>query len=263
MSNNKILRAALAPVLLALYVPGAASDETGAAPEQTPSVLDASQHPPSPTREGALFDEIVPLDAELSWIERFNGDETFNPASTQKFSTPTESYDGSSAPSQDQKEDGATADANGLIKSIRPEQGKIRIAHDPIDKYGMPPMTMVFQVEDKSLLSGLEKGQKIGFDVENTSKGFVVTRIVTQDEDQASGEGSMDARGTVKSVRLSQNKIRIAHDPIEKYGMPAMTMVFKVKDPKMLEEIEKGLRVEFDVENTPGGFEITNIKPAD
>jgi Cu/Ag efflux protein CusF len=250
-------------MLLALYVPGAASDEAGAESEQKPSVLDASQHPPSPTRGGALFDDIVPLDAALSWIERFNGDETFNPESTEKFSAPTEPYDVPSASSQENKEDTAAADANGLIKSIRPEQGKIRIAHDPIDKYGMPPMTMVFQVEDPSLLSGLEKGQEIGFDVENTSKGFVVTRIVSLEEDQASGEGGMDARGTVKSVRLSQNKIRIAHDPIEKYGMPAMTMVFKVKDPKMLEGIEKGLRVEFDVENTPGGFEIVNIKPAE
>ena len=40
----------------------------------------------------------------------------------------------------DHAEDSAAADANGLIKSIRPEQGKIRIAHDPIDKYGMPPI---------------------------------------------------------------------------------------------------------------------------
>lgn len=262
MTNNRLLGAALAPLLLALHMPDAVSDEAGAASEQTPSVLDASQHPPSPTRDGGLFDDIVPLDAELSWIERFNGDETFNPEHTQKFSTPIEPYDDPSASSQEQKEDTAAADANGLIKSIRPEQGKIRIAHDPIEKYGMPPMTMVFKVEDPSLLSGLEKGQEIGFDVESTSKGFVVTRIVSLEEG-GGPQGSMDARGTVKSVRLSQNKIRIAHDPIEKYGMPAMTMVFKVKDPKMLEGMEKGLRVEFDVENTPGGFEITSIKPAE
>lgn len=260
MSNIRILRAALAPVLLALYVPAAASDEAGAESEQTPSVLDASQHPPSPTRSGALFDDIVPLDAALSWIERFNGNETFNPESTGKFSTPIGAKDFPDTSSEDREEAGA--DTKGLIKSIRPEQGKIRIAHDPIDKYGMPPMTMVFQVEDPSLLSGLEKGQKIGFDVENTSKGFVVTRIVSLEEG-GSPQGSMDALGTVKSVRLSQNRIRIAHDPIEKYGMPAMTMVFKVKNPKMLQGMEKGLRVQFDVENTPGGFEITNIKPSD
>ena len=77
----------------------------------------------------------------------------------------------------------------------------------------------------------------------------------------AAGEGPM-VDGTVTEVRPG-GELTIKHGPLPNLDMPAMTMVFKVKDPKMLEGIEKGLRVEFDVENTPGGFEIVNIKPAE
>ena len=42
-----------------------------------------------------------------------------------------------------------------------------------------------------------------------------------------------------------------------------MTMVFKVQNPADLEILEKGMTVEFDIDNSSGGFEIIQIKPVD
>lgn len=167
---------------------------------------------------------------------------------------------------KEMKKGGGMMDGTGVVKGIRAEQGKVKIAHGPIEKFGMPKMTMMFKVEDMAMLTGLEKDQEVAFNVENTSGGFIVTRIMPKQAMSDMGremesEAGMDARGIVKSVRPSQGKVRIDHEPIEKYGMPSMTMVFKVKDPTMLDGLEKGLAVEFDVDNSSGGFEITNIKP--
>ena len=72
----------------------------------------------------------------------------------------------------------------------------------------------------------------------------------------------MDGKGVVKTIRAEQGKVKIEHGPIDKFGMPAMTMVFKVQNPADLEKLEKGMAVEFDVDNSSGGFEIIRIKPA-
>jgi Cu/Ag efflux protein CusF len=172
-------------------------------------------------------------------------------------------------------------DGKGVVKTIRAEQGKVKIEHGPIDKFGMPAMTMMFKVEDQSMLKGLTKGDEVEFNVDNSSGGFVVTNIMTMammkekhqsmmEEKQNkgsggasdAGSGNMDASGIVKTIRAEQGKVKIEHGPIDKYGMPAMTMVFKVQNPTDLEKLEKGMAVEFDVDNSSGGFEIIRIKPA-
>ncbi len=40
---------------------------------------------------------------------------------------------------------------------------------------------MVFKVNDPKMLEGIKKGQEIGFDVDNTDAGFVVTRIESKE----------------------------------------------------------------------------------
>ena len=75
------------------------------------------------------------------------------------------------------------------------------------------------------------------------------------------GSMAMDGMGVVKSIRLEQGKVKIAHGPIEKLGMPGMTMVFKVTDPTMLEGLQADDEVQFNIDSSSGGFEITNIRP--
>jgi len=166
-------------------------------------------------------------------------------------------------------------DAMGVIKQIKPGQGKIKIEHGAIERMGMPAMTMMFKVEDMSMLDDLEKGNTVGFSVDNSSGGFVVTHMMRMPADgkdpdamgmkkseDADANTGMDARGTVKTIRAEQGKVKIEHGPIDRLGMPAMTMMFKVNDPSQLEGIEKGSTVDFSVDNSSGGFVITNIKPS-
>lgn len=44
--------------------------------------------------------------------------------------------------------------------------------------------------------------------------------------------------------------------------MPAMTMVFKVADPKMLEGLKEGDKVKFTADKVNGAFTVTAIQPA-
>lgn len=51
--------------------------------------------------------------------------------------------------------------------------------------------------------------------------------------------------GTVKAVDAKAGAFVIAHDPIPALGWPAMTMPFKVTDPKLLEQAAVGKKVQF------------------
>ena len=42
--------------------------------------------------------------------------------------------------------------------------------------------------------------------------------------------------------------------------MPAMTMVFQVKDPKMLEQVKAGDKVQFEAQKVGGAFTVTKIE---
>lgn len=65
----------------------------------------------------------------------------------------------------------------GEIKKIDTAAGKITLKHGPIEKLEMPGMTMVFQLKDKALLSGLSVGDMVLFDVERTGGAMTVTDI--------------------------------------------------------------------------------------
>ena len=229
----------------------------------TSSPLDINQHPDSPEYIPVYTGSPVPLDAQLSWTERFNGDETFNADEVLSQASIAASLP---KPEMKMTNDSMMGmDGMGVIKDIRSEQGKVKIAHSPIDKYGMPAMTMMFKVEDPALLKGIEKNQHIGFVVDNSSGGFVVTQIMPmkkmKQDSSEKAHTKMDAQGEIKTIRASQGKVKIKHGPIDKYGMPAMTMMFKVADPSLLDDLKKGSAVEFDIDNSSGGFVITNIVP--
>ena len=60
--------------------------------------------------------------------------------------------------------------------------------------------------------------------------------------------GSSDARGVVKEVYVGGGKLKLEHGPIEKLEMPAMTMIFYVKNPTLIEGLKIGDEIGFDIE---------------
>lgn len=70
------------------------------------------------------------------------------------------------------------------------------------------------------------------------------------------------SEGEVRKVDKDAKKITIKHGPLQNLDMPAMTMVFQVKDPAMLEQVKEGDKVKFTAEKIGGAFTVTGIEKA-
>jgi Cu(I)/Ag(I) efflux system protein CusF len=70
------------------------------------------------------------------------------------------------------------------------------------------------------------------------------------------------SEGEVRKVDKEQGKLTLRHGPLQNLDMPAMTMVFKVADEKMLESIKEGDKVWFTAEKINGAITVTAIQPA-
>ena len=72
----------------------------------------------------------------------------------------------------------AAADmADGEVRKIDLEAGKITLKHGEIKNLDMPGMTMVFVVKDKAMLDKLKAGDKVKFKAVNDAGKFTVTEI--------------------------------------------------------------------------------------
>ncbi len=78
----------------------------------------------------------------------------------------------------------------------------------------------------------------------------------------ASADAAALVDGEVRKVDKEAKKLTIKHDPIASLDMPAMTMVFQVKDAAMLDQVKAGDKVKFTAEKLGGAFTVTRIEPA-
>ncbi len=67
--------------------------------------------------------------------------------------------------------------ADGEVRKVDKEQGKITVKHGEIKNLEMPPMTMVFRVKDRALLDKVHEGEKIKFSAEKIDGNFTITKI--------------------------------------------------------------------------------------
>ena len=68
----------------------------------------------------------------------------------------------------------------------------------------------------------------------------------------------MKSSGTVTAIDKAAGKITLDHQSIPEVGWPAMTMAFSA-EPEVLETVEVGDRVGFDVSITGNSGEVTAI----
>jgi Cu(I)/Ag(I) efflux system periplasmic protein CusF len=66
---------------------------------------------------------------------------------------------------------------NGEIRKVDKDAGKVTIKHGEILNLGMPAMTMVYQVKEKTMLDKVQAGDKIKFKVISENGTLVVTEI--------------------------------------------------------------------------------------
>ncbi|WP_264211456.1 copper-binding protein [Leisingera thetidis] len=75
----------------------------------------------------------------------------------------------------------------------------------------------------------------------------------------ADGGGTFTA-GTVKKVDAKSGKVTILHEELVDLDMPAMTMVFRVADDAMLDQLKAGEAIEFVAERIKGKLTVTALK---
>ncbi len=72
--------------------------------------------------------------------------------------------------------------------------------------------------------------------------------------------GAALADGEVRKVDKQAQRLIIRHGPIPSLDMPPMTMVFRVKDPAMLDQVKAGDKIRFSAEKVGGGYAVTRIE---
>ena len=72
---------------------------------------------------------------------------------------------------------GGEAMADGEVRKVDKDAGKVTLKHGYIKSLDMPPMTMVFQVKDRAVLDTLKAGDKVRFAAEEKAGAYVVTAI--------------------------------------------------------------------------------------
>lgn len=78
----------------------------------------------------------------------------------------------------------------------------------------------------------------------------------------AATQAGPQSDGEVRKVDKEQGKVTLRHGPLQNLDMPAMTMVFKAADPKLLDGLKEGDKVKFTAEKVNGAFTVTAIQPA-
>ena len=66
--------------------------------------------------------------------------------------------------------------------------------------------------------------------------------------------------GEVRKINKADGKLTIRHEDIKNLNMPAMTMVFKVKNPDMLEGVKVGDKIQFKAVQEQGKLIVTDIQ---
>lgn len=67
--------------------------------------------------------------------------------------------------------------ADGEVRRVDLGNRKVTLRHGEIRSLQMPPMTMVFEVRDPSLLVGLKPGDKVRFSARQVGSAYVVDAV--------------------------------------------------------------------------------------
>lgn len=67
-------------------------------------------------------------------------------------------------------------------------------------------------------------------------------------------------KGVVQKIDEKSGKVTVKHEELKNLEMPAMTMVFRVSDDQMLQQLEAGDDIEFVAQRIKGKLTLTEIK---
>ena len=68
------------------------------------------------------------------------------------------------------------------------------------------------------------------------------------------------SEGVVRKVNTVDSTMTLRHGPLENLGMPAMTMIFRVKEPAMLGQVKEGDKVRFVASDVGGKLTVVQLE---
>lgn len=88
----------------------------------------------------------------------------------------------------------------------------------------------------------------------------IVTPLHAQPVAPPSTQASVMSDGVVRRIDAANGKLTLRHGPLANLDMPAMTMVFRVQPPALLNTVKLGDRVKFHAEQINGALTVTAIQ---
>ena len=76
---------------------------------------------------------------------------------------------------------------------------------------------------------------------------------------QTADSQALPVTGEVTKLDKETGRITLRHGEIKSLDMPPMTMVFRVREPKLLEGVAVGDRIRFAAERIDGAYTVTAI----
>ncbi|MBC7941802.1 MAG: copper-binding protein [Chitinophagaceae bacterium] len=70
---------------------------------------------------------------------------------------------------------------------------------------------------------------------------------------------AQSSSGEVVKIDKPGGRITLKHDSIKALDMPAMTLAFRVREARMLDNVAVGDRVRFDAEKLDGSYTVTAL----
>lgn len=108
---------------------------------------------------------------------------------------------------------------------------------------------------------GMEADRADAYDVmliQSDGGHAVYQHYAAAEKSQAAPMAAM-SEGEVRKVDRKNGRIMIKHGKLANLGMPAMTMVFEVKDDTLLEAVKAGSKIRFVAEKNGNGYQVTQL----
>lgn len=77
---------------------------------------------------------------------------------------------------------------------------------------------------------------------------------------QSTPDKASMTEGEIKKVNKESGKLTIKHGELKNLNMPPMTMVFRVKDKAMLDQVQTGDKILFIAERIDGNYTVTQLE---
>lgn len=76
----------------------------------------------------------------------------------------------------------------------------------------------------------------------------------------ADGKDASMSDGEIRKINKETGKVTIKHGPLQNLDMPGMTMLFRLQDPAMLDQIKEGDKIKFVADKIDGAFVVKELQ---